>query len=417
LSRHRFEAYLDKVFGFSDLVSALPEGRQFPQHPWKKVFAAVFLGAAMQIPSLLQIEAECHDGALAKRIGPISDDTLGYALERQSPEPVFELSCEIARRLKRNGVLRSAWSRGLVVGAIDGIEICSSFARCCDACMEREVQHQVNGEMQTDIQYYHRIVAITLVSTPFPIPLGVRFQKNGEGEVACALALLQDLVDRLGRRYLDVWVGDALYLQAPFVKEVERLGLVWGFTLKENQPELLREAEQFTQGSPTGVHAEPGREIRYWHLPEVDWPVADRLVRVVKTVRIEPQRRVTVSEKDGQRTKSKTAVTQESTNFYATNFELGSISPLFIHQFSRSRWRIDTEVFQTITTDCHLKHPAVHQTTALVVLTMIRFLAYTLSLVFYQRQVRSHARGKCETFQAFAKRIAYGFAILTANTS
>jgi hypothetical protein len=247
--------------------------------------------------------------------------------------------------------------------------------------------------------------------------LGVRFQKNGEGEVACALALLQDLVDRLGRRYLDVLVGDALYLQAPFVKEVERLGLVWGFTLKENQPELLREAEQFTQGSPTGVHAEPGREIRYWHLPEVDWPVADRRVRVVKTVRIEQQRRVTVSEKDGQRTKSKTAVRQESTNFYATNFELGSISPLFIHQFSRSRWRIDTEVFQTITTDCHLKHPAVHQTTALVVLTMIRFLAYTLSLVFYQRQVRSHARGKCETFQAFAKRIAYGFAILTANTS
>ena len=417
MSRHRFEAYLDKVFGFADLVSALPEGRQFPQHSWQKVFAAVFLGAAMQIPSLLQIEAECREGALAKRIGPISDDTLGYALERQSPQPVFELSCEIARRLKRNGVLRSAWSRGLVVGAIDGIEMCRSFARCSDACMEREVQHKVNGQMQTDIQYYHRIVAITLVSSPFPIPLGVRFQKNGEGEVACALALLQDLVARLGRRYLDVVVGDALYLQAPFVKEVERLGLAWGFTLKENQPDLLREAEHFTQGPPTGVHAEPGREIRYWHLPEVDWPVADRRVRVVKTVRSEPQRRVTVREKDGRRSKSKTAVTQQSTNFYATNFELGSISPLFIHQLSRSRWRIDTEVFQTLTTDCHLKHPAVHQTTALVVLTMIRFLAYTLSLVFYQRQVRSHARGKGETFQAFAKTIAYGFAILAANTS
>jgi Transposase DDE domain len=417
LSRHRFEAYLDKVFGFANLVKALPEGRQFPQHSWQKVFAAVFRGAAMQIPSLLQIEAECRQGALAKRIGPISDDTLGYALQRQSPQPVFELSCEIARRLKRNGVLRSAWSRGWVVGAIDGLEICRSFARCCEACMEREVQHKVNGQMQTDIQYYHRIVAITLVSSPFPIPLGVRFQKNGEGEVACALALLQDRVGRLGRRYLDVVVGDALYLQAPFVKEVERLGLVWGFTLKENQPELLREAEHFTQGPPTGVHVEPGREIRYWHLPEVDGLVADRRVRVVKTVRSESQRRVTVSEKDGRRTKSKMAVTQPSTNFYATNFELGSISPLFIHPLSRSRWRIDTEVFQTLTTDCHLKHPAVHQTTAWVVLTMIRFLAYTLSLVFYQRQVRSHARGKYETFQAFAKTIAYGFAILAANTS
>jgi len=417
LSRHRFEAYLDKVFGFSDLVSALPEGRQFPQHPWKKVFDAVFLGAAMQIPSLLQIEAECHAGALAKRIGAISDDTIGYALERQAPEAVFALSCEVARRLKRNGVLRSDWSRGLVVAAVDGIEICSSFVRCCDACMEREVQHKVTGEMRTDIQYYHRIVVIALVSTPFPIPLGVRFQKNGQGEVACALALLQDLIHQLGRRFLDVLVGDALYLQAPFVKEVERLHLVWAFTLKENQLELLREAERFTQASATGVHKEADGEIQYWHLPEVGWPVADRLVQVVKTVRIQNRRCVTVTQKDNQRIKSKTTVRQESTNFYATNFELGSLSPLFIHQFSRSRWRIDTEVFQTITTDCHLKHPAVHQTTALVVLTMIRFLAYTLSLVFYQRQVRSHARGKCETFHEFAKRIAYWFVAVPDNTS
>jgi hypothetical protein len=275
----------------------------------------------------------------------------------------------------------------------------------------------VNGEMQTEIQYYHRIVVVVLVSPSFPVPLGVRFQKNGEGEVACALALLQDLVRQLGRRFLDVLVGDALYLQAPFVKEVERLGLVWAFTLKENQPELLREAERLTQESPPGVQAAPGREIQYWHLPDLDWPVADRRVRVVKTVRIEHQRRVTVSEKDAPRTKGKTAMSQQSTNFYATNFELGSISPLFIHQFSRSRWRIDTEVFQTLTTDCHLKHPAVHQTTALVVVTMIRFLAYTLSLVFYQRQVRSHARRKCETFHEFAKRLAYWFVAVLPNTS
>ncbi len=168
MTRHRFEAYLDKVFGFSERVGALPEGREFPQHSWNKMFDAVFLGAAMHIPSLLQIEAECHEGALAKRIGPIRDDTLGYALQRQSPEPGFALSCEITRRLKRKGVLRSDWSRGLVVGAVDGIEICSSFARCGDACMEREVQHKVNGEMKTDIQYYHRIVAVALKSTAPP---------------------------------------------------------------------------------------------------------------------------------------------------------------------------------------------------------------------------------------------------------
>jgi hypothetical protein len=208
-----------------------------------------------------------------------------------------------------------------------------------------------------------------------------------------------------------------LYLQAPFVKQVERLGLVWAFTLKENQPDLLREAERCTQDSPHGVQEEPGRQILDWHLPDLDWPVADRRVHVVKTVRIEHQRRVTISGKVAPRTKAKTAFTQPSTNFYATNFELGSITPQFIHQFSRSRWRIDTEVFQTLTTDCHLKHPAVHQTTALVVLTMIRFLAYTLSLVFYHRQVCSHARRKCQTFHELANRLAYWFVALSPNTS
>src|SRR5882724_12005149 len=120
MSRHRFEAYLEKVFDFRRLVDALPEGRQFPLHPWSKVFDAIFLGAAMQWPSLLQIQAECRTGALSKRIGSISDDTFGYAMQRQSPEPVFELGCAIARRLKRNRVLDSDWSRGLVVAAVDG---------------------------------------------------------------------------------------------------------------------------------------------------------------------------------------------------------------------------------------------------------------------------------------------------------
>lgn len=417
MSRHRFENYLDKVFDFSKQVAALPEGRQWPQHPWKKVFDAVFLGAAMQMPSLLQIEAECRNGALAKRIGPISADTLGYALQRQSPEPVFTLGCEIARRLKRNGVLRSNWSRGLVVAAVDGIEICSSFARCCDACMHREVPHKVRGEMRTDLQYYHRLVAVTVVSTPFPIPLGLRFQKNGEAEVPCALALLQDLAGQLGRRFVDVLVGDAIYLQAPFVKEAERLGFDWAFTLKQNQPDLLREAERSTAGPPAATESDRDRELRLWHLPEVDWPVANRQVRVVKTVRIDRKRQVTVSQDGPPRTKTKTLENEESTNFYATNFELGSIPPLFIYRLSRSRWRIDTEVFQTLTNDCHLKHPAVHQSTALVVLTMVRLLAYTLSLVFYHRQIRSHAHGRCPGFHEFAKRMTYWFVALSADTS
>ena len=203
--------------------------------------------------------------------------------------------------------------------------------------LEREVQHKVNGEMQTEIQYYHRIVVVVLVSTESPIPLGVRFRKWGKrGRLRPGSGARSG--SAVGSRFLDVLVGDALYLQAPFV-QVEHLGLVWAFTLKENQPELCARRSVL----PRNLHRRSGdqREIRNWHYPEVDWPVADRQIRAVKTVRIEQQRRVTVSAKDATRMKGKTAMSQPSTNFYATNFELGSISPLFLHQLSRSRWRID----------------------------------------------------------------------------
>ena len=414
MRRHQFETYLDKVFDFSAKVGALPDGRQSPRHNGKKIFDAVFLGAACQFPALHRIETECQKGALSKRIGPLSEDAIGYALERQDPGAIFALGCDLARQLKRNGILRSDWSRGLVVAAVDGIEICSSFARFCDHCMERKIKRMVDGELREDIQYYHRICAVTIVSSAFPIPLGIRFQKNGETEVACTLSLLQDLLNRVGRRFLDLLVADALYLQAPFVRAVEGLGLDWVINLKDNQPELLGEAQRVTAGPGQHRQAQAQDELQLWHAPEVYWPVADRSVRVVKTVRTQRKNRIRVGLDDaGRKRPQKEMVVEQSTNFYASNLELGAIPPVFVHQLGRSRWVIDTEMFQTITTDGHLKKPSVHQGRgqALIVLTMIRVLAFTLTLVFFHRQVRSHFRNCSFGFCDLAQRLAYQFLV------
>jgi hypothetical protein len=99
------------------------------------------------------------------------------------------------------------------------------------------------------------------------------------------------------------------------------------------------------------------------------------------------------------------------TSLYASNFELGAIPPVFIHQLGRSRWCIDAEVFQTMTVDSHLKKASVHQNRkqAFVVLTMIRLLAYMLTMVFYHRQVRSHSRRAAYGYCELAQRLAYLF--------
>lgn len=412
MSRHPFEAYLEKVFDFSPQVRALPEGRRSPSHPWKKVFEAVFFSAACQFPSVHQMEAECCRGALAKRIGPLSEDTIGYALERQDPKPVFALGCRVARRLKRNAVLHSSWARGRVVAAADGIEICSSFVRCCDRCMERKVTHKVGDEIREDLQYYHRIVAVVVVSAAFPVPLGIRFQKDGETEVSCTLALLHDLKDELGCRFFDLVVADALYLQKAFVEELEKIGWEWVLNLKENQPELMAEAERATAKPPDYQQADESRQLQLWYAPEVFWPVADRSIGVVKAERTLHKKRLPLRPSSAStKPKGREACDETGLNYYATNVELGSIPPRFIHQLGRSRWRIDTEAFQTLTTGSHLKRPSVHQNRAqaLVNLTMIRVLAYTLSMIFYYRQVRSHFRKTSFGFCGLARQITHAF--------
>lgn len=422
MCRHEFEAYLDKVFDFSARVHALPEGRQYPRHPWPQVFDAVFLGAACQFPTLHRIEAECRTGVLAHRIGPLSEDDIGYALARQAADPVFHLGCQIARQLKRNGVLHSSWARGRIVAAVDGIEICRSFVRCCAQCLERKVTHMVAGVEREDIQYYHRVVAVVVVSPAFPVPLGIRFLAPGEEEVGPAGALLTDLVAQLGRRFLDVLVADALYLQRPFVQRVEQLGLEWVFTLKENQPELLAEATRLMTRPPDARSADAGQELELWHEADVYWPVADRAVRVVKTVRTHRTRRVALRGATAARHSTcRETVSEVSTTSYASNVDLGRIPPQFIAALGRSRWRIDAEVFQTLTTEGHLKRPSVHQgrPQALVLLTMIRVLAYLLSLVFYHRQVCSHrhGRGRAIGFSEFARGLGYRFLRLRFDSS
>ncbi len=411
MRRHQFEAYLEKVFGFSKLVAQLSDCRRFPRHPCAKVFEALFLGAALQFPSVHQLEHDCRDGALRKRIGPISEETFRYVLQRIDRPSLVRLWAQVARRLKRNGLLRSAWARGLIVAAVDGIELCSSTVRCCGTCLERTMQRKVGDEVHEVTEYYHRLVAVVVVSTPFPIPLGIRFQQKGEGEAHCTLALLRELTARLGKRFVDVVVGDALYLGAPHVAAFDRLGLEWVITVKENQPELLEEVERLTRGMPTEQEVGPDGHWELWHLPEVYWARADRSVRILRTERTERTMRQKIERRGTVRRIVKEAVWEHSTNIYASNVPLLNLPPAFIEQVGGSRWRIDTEVFQVLTRACALKRPSVHQhhDQALEVLTMIRVLAYTLALVFFHRQVLSHCRRHRPSFTHLARQMAMDF--------
>ena len=87
------------MFDFFPRIAALPDGRCYAKHTAQKILEAVFFGSACQFGPLHRIETECRQGALRRRIGRVSEDAIGYTLERQDPNAIFALGCDVARQL------------------------------------------------------------------------------------------------------------------------------------------------------------------------------------------------------------------------------------------------------------------------------------------------------------------------------
>ncbi len=65
-------------------------------------------------------------------------------------------------------------------------------------------------------EYYHQSVVCHLIGYDIAVPLDVEWLRPGEGEETAAKRLLERVFG-LYARFFDVVVGDALYLDAPFI--------------------------------------------------------------------------------------------------------------------------------------------------------------------------------------------------------
>ena len=293
-----------------------------------------------------------------------------------------DMLATIARAAKRKKVFRRLYPDVHWVGALDGQEPYCSFKRCCPQCLRRELT--IND--RPVIQYYHRYVVLQLVGVVPALPLDIEALMPGDTEATAGLRLLQRFT-RSNPRFLDVVTLDAFYLQAPFVLDVLELGLTAQIILKQENRELYQDAQGLYAITPFETIHGIGKEIRLWDIEGLNsWKSLGRPVRVIRSLE-----RETVIE----RVAGKTMMRVEERDWqWAIIAPEGAekVAPEIGRRWGHARWDEETRGFGELTQHWNLDHNYHHHPTAMLVNLMTLFLAFFLTTIFFDRNLKPPQR-------------------------
>ncbi len=328
-----------------------------------------------------------------------SADTLGRALAGTALPALRALVATVNRRAWRAKMLHGPVGESYRVVAIDGHELWASRARCCAECLTREVTVGHRGQVVRE--YYHRVVVAQWVGVTPPAILDVERIRPREGEVVAARRLLARIVATSGR-LIDVVTADALYLEAPFIRQVLAAGAHVVIVLKQEARALYEAADELRAVLAPGLVAEGARTTRLWDLPELDaFPTLGRPVRVVwaeeATVR---RRRVGGQLQEG---------IEESRWIWVTDLPAAAVPAGTIQRWGHARWDLENRGFNELASLWHMDHCFVHQVVAVEALLLTLALAFVLTYLFYARNLKPTAQRPL-TRLALADRLREDFA-------
>lgn len=356
-----FARYLNKVFDFRTAVATMADARGTPEIPPSAVFLAVFHSFVFRLRSFQQLEAEISHPAFQNWIGApraFRDDVLRYSLCGFSLPPLEAMLVNVNRTLKRNKVFEEGRVQGCIVAALDGIEVLSSYSRCCDACLERRVSVRKGGVKVEQVQYYHRAVACQIISSPVKAVLAIEWLQPGESEDTAALRLLHKLPQVYGSRFFDILLLDALYAQEPVLQCAAEHGWELVISLKRNRPDLYASAVRlFARRIPDLEFTETmGGKIyqnKIWDTPGLPFSAADsRLVRVVRS-------QETLTQNHYRRGKIQ-AETTEHEWMWITTLQTQAFPPKVVRGLGHGRWKQENNGWNDLTQNWSLKHGYLH---------------------------------------------------------
>ena len=288
--------------------------------------------------------------------------------------------------------------RGRVVAALDGIEVLSSYSRCCDACLERRVTVRKNGIKTEQVQYYHRAVGCQIVGGPLKAFLAFEWLQPNEGEETAALRLLRKVPQLYGSSFFDILLLDALYAQTAVLDLAQQIGWDVVISLKQNQPDLYQSAVRlFSQRPPDASFTEPRDRKTYqvllWDTEGLPFSGEDpRLIRVLRSEE-------TLTENHYRKGQLQAEQTSHEW-LWITTLDPKTFSCTQVRRLGHDRWILENNGWNDLTQHWALKHGFLHacrhrpqsigedggrqpvDNRGLAAVTLILLLAFTLCSAF-----------------------------------
>jgi hypothetical protein len=234
-----------------------------------------------------------------------------------------------------------------------------------------------------EVEYYYRMVACNLLNAAIDLPLDAEPIAPGETEVAAAKRLVQRLCQQ-HRRFFDVVVADAFYMEGPFVNFCVGQGKDVLIVLKDNYPRLKEDARGlFGQMEPEVWHVHD-RTVHVWDLDGFTAETMDVPLRVLHAIETSAERR---------KIKGRIVERQVTKSWWwATTIPRTRLRTRDLWTMGHARWQTENNIFNSLGQYWSLNHCYKHDPVAIVNFVLMLFIVFTLVQCFYRRNLKPHLR-------------------------
>lgn len=384
-------------------LQEIPDTRQLHKikYTLKDTYLSMFAMFYLQDPSLLEFQRRIQEKIQTNNLKTIfgienipSDTQIRTIIDSHSYAHLHKAFTSLFRLLQRGKKLepyRFLKNRYLIT--IDGSEYFSSENISCQKCLRKKGE---SGKQR----FYHQMVQATLVHPELRevIPLSPEFIRNSDGtnKQDCELNAGKRIVNKIKRDHKMlpiIIVGDGLYSNQPYIKEVTGCGFSYILVAKQtNHKHLFEEIHGFDAGGylESIEHKENKRRYHYKWINNVDLTGGKETIIV---------NYVEISIYNGTK--------RTYYNSWITDIEITEENVKEIVRGGRARWKIENEAFNTLKNHgYHLEHNYGHGennlSEAFFLLNLLAFFIHQILTITDKlyREARSHFSARKEYWNA-----------------